>query len=330
MKQRQLGNTKLKVSEIGLGCMGMSEFYGPINEAEAIATLHQALDMGVNFFDTADMYGRGDNELLLGKAFKQHWQKIIVATKFGIVRDTQHPSGRTINGSPEYVQQACDASLKRLNVDVIDLYYLHRLDPTIAIEETVGAMADLVAQGKVRYLGLSEVSAEILQRAYQVHPITALQSEYSLWTRNAEKNLLPLCEKLNISFVAYSPLGRGFLTNHYQSPSDFADNDFRHHQPRFESSNFQQNQLLVKKLQSLAESKQCTAAQLALAWILAKSTHTIPIPGTKKRRYLAENLAASQLELTSSEISQLDEIFQPQQIAGQRYNDEGMRLVNND
>lgn len=319
MKTKQLGNTKLKVSEMGLGCMGMSEFYGSTDETESIATLHRALDLGINFFDTADMYGIGANEELLAKAFKNKWNKIILATKFGFVRDKNNPQSRGINGHPDYVKAACDASLKRLGIDVIDLYYLHRVDESIPIEETVGAMSELVSVGKVRYLGLSEVSADILLRANEVHPITALQSEYSLWTREPETELIPLCEKLNISFVAYSPLGRGFLTSKITSVTSLEEGDFRRINPRFMDENFDKNYDLVQALNQVAANKNCTAAQLALAWVLAKSPRLIPIPGTKRRQYLEENVDATTLSLTAEDVAKLDAIFRPEAIAGARY-----------
>lgn len=327
MQKRQLGTSKLQVGVIGLGCMGMSEFYGATNEEESAATLNRALEIGVNFFDTADMYGIGKNEQLLGRVFKNQWHKLIIATKFGIERDPQDPSYRPLNGKPEYARRACDASLKRLGVDVIDLYYLHRLDPQVPIEDTVGAMADLVREGKVRYIGLSEVNADILQRAHEVHPITALQSEYSLWNRHPEKEIIPLCEKLNISFVAYSPLGRGFLTHKLTSPEDFSKEDYRRTSPRFEKDNFTKNLRLVESLETFAKSKACTTGQLALAWVIAKSPNTIAIPGTKRIKYLEENVAASQVELTPADIKALDELFPPSAIAGERYPAEAMKFV---
>jgi aryl-alcohol dehydrogenase-like predicted oxidoreductase len=326
MKLKQLGNAKLKISEIGLGCMGMSEYYGSADEAESIATLHRAIELGINFFDTADVYGQGANELLVGKAFKNQWNKIIIATKFGIVRDDKNPLLRSVNGHPDYVKQACDASLKRLGVDVIDLYYLHRLDKHVPIEETVGAMAELVRVGKVRYLGLSEVSAETLQKAHDVHPITALQSEYSLWTRDAE-NIIPLCEKLHISFVAYSPLGRGFLTSKITSPASLEQDDFRKKNPRFVEDNFAKNLHLVDEMTKIAVEKQCTAAQLALAWLLAKYPNVIPIPGTKRRHYLEENVKATSVHLSQQDLEKLDTIFTPDKIAGARYTEEAMKFL---
>src|SRR5246127_4746666 len=321
MDQRTLGTQWLTVSAQGLGCMGMSEFYGSSDEAEAGATIHRALDLGVNFLDTADMYGPHTNERLVGQAIADRRDEVVLATKFGITRDPNDPTVRGVNGRPEYVMRACDASLRRLGADHIDLYYQHRVDPDVPIEETVGAMAELVDAGKVRFLGLSEAAPETIRRAHAVHPISALQTEYSLGSRDPEAEILPTLRELEIGFVAYSPLGRGFLTGQITSPDDFAPDDFRRRNPRFQGENFRRNLELVERVRQIAREKDCTPAQLALAWVMAQGRDIVPIPGTKRRKYLEENVAAVELELTAEELARIDEAAPVGAAAGDRYPD---------
>ena len=327
MKTRQLGKSGLKVSALGLGCMGMSEFYGPGDEAEALATIHRALDLGVNLLDTADMYGLGANETLVGKAIRDQRSQVVLATKFGNVRDA---AGKFlgVNGRPEYVRSACDASLKRLGVDVIDLYYQHRVDPQVPIEDTVGAMRDLVVAGKVRFIGLSEAAPQTLRRAAKVHPIAALQTEYSLWTRDVESEILPVCRELGIGFVAYSPLGRGFLTGRIRKIEDLSDADWRRNSPRFQAANLKHNLELVHCLERTAKAKRCTPAQLALAWVLAQGEDIVPIPGTKRRLYLEENLDALSVHLTLGNLKSLSQSVRPGAVAGDRYPAQAMQALN--
>lgn len=319
MKLRKLGQ-ELTVSELGLGCMGMSEFYGTGDEAESIATIHRALDLGVTLLDTADMYGPFSNERLVGKAIAQRREQVVLATKFGILRG-EDSSFRGVNGSPEYVHQACDDSLQRLGIDYIDLYYLHRVDPKVPIEETIGAMADLVQQGKVRYIGISEAAPATIRRAASVHPISALQSEYSLWSRDPEDEILPTIRELGIGFVAYSPLGRGFLSGNITSPDDFAADDYRRNAPRFQGENFDKNLQLVARVKEIAAEKGVIPGQLAIAWLLAQEDDIVPIPGTKRRTYLEENVAAVDITLTPAELERINEVASKNIAAGDRYAD---------
>jgi len=327
MEQRQLGKDGPLVSAMGLGCMGMSEFYGAGNDEESVEVIHRALESGLNFLDTADMYGSGRNEELVGKAIKGKRDKVFLATKFGNVRG---PNGEYlgINGTPDYVRSACEASLKRLDVDAIDLYYQHRVDINVPIEETVGAMAELVKEGKVKYLGLSEASTQSIHKAFAVHKITALQTEYSIWTRDVEAEILGTCRQLGISFVAYSPLGRGFLASRFKSTRDFEENDYRKNNPRFQGGNFEKNLQFLKKIEEISSEKNCTPAQLALAWVLAQGKDILPIPGTKRLKYLEENINALKIQLSDEDILRINEIAPPGSTAGTRYPEGGMSAVN--
>jgi len=328
MEHRRLGRSGPSVSAIGLGCMGMSEFYGARDDAESIATIHRALDLGVTFLDTADIYGPHTNEELVGRALRGRRDEVVLATKFGILRDAETRMARGINGRPEYVRAACDASLGRLGVESIDLYYQHRVDPAVPIEDTVGAMADLVRAGKVRWLGLSEAAPATIRRAHAVHPISALQSEYSLWTRDPEDGALATCRELGIAFVAYSPLGRGFLTGQIRRFEDFADVDYRRLSPRFQGENFQSNLDLVARVEELARGRGCTPAQLALAWVLVQGEDIIPIPGTKRRRYLEENIGALAVRLTAGDLARIAEVLPAGAAVGARYPAPMMAAVN--
>jgi len=325
--KRRLGRNGPEVSAIGLGCMGMSEFYGSGSEEESIATIHHAVDRGVSFLDTADMYGVGRNEELVGRAIRDRRDQVFLATKFGNVRGPNGEFGG-VRGDPEYVRSACEASLKRLGVEVIDLYYQHRVDPNVHIEDTVGEMARLKEEGKIRFLGLSEAAPRTIRAAHATHPITAVQTELSLWSRDAEAEVLPTVRELGIGYVAYSPLGRGFLTGQITSPEDFPEDDFRRFHPRFTGENFEKNIQLVREVEEMAQDKGCTTAQLALSWVLAQGDDIVPIPGTKRRRYLDENIDALDVKLSEEELRRLDEILPPGAAAGERYHERGMESVN--